>query len=857
MPNMTFSNPSGQQITVNSPDGSTPSEGELDQLFAQAHGSKDDDNAQEEPEKFSDIESQPAQQTQQNNISGNVMQDITGDIVRGALNSGAGTLDKINGAVKLLKNVTSVDLNSEGLTNVSNKLKQLASQQPQSANPIVSGIGQFVGSVPDALAEFAGSGGGIGFIARSAALQAAQDYNKTQSPTDLLKGGIEGGTIGAVLDKAPNIIEGAAQVAKKWGMTGGKTYLQAVTGATDEQAQEMIDKMQNDPSFDINPKSKVEDYDTAKKETNEQLSTLKDNNSNLVFQEKEKYNQQYNDAKLSSDDAVNNLVENNRDTIDDLRSNQNQKKEDLTNATSVNMMAATDAATQRLADATTQTTASIVKAKNALENTLVSTFDTASKKIDTLTKGATDDVVNAHATLEKNNLDYVPTSIIKKEVDSAIGSGNEKYFKTLSQKSNNIDTLGAEKYLNKEVSPGVKVSDLPKEAQEQYRQQALKQGQVNLGQLAKSGNTQESLVAQAGTRTNAVTKAISLINETKEGLVNEFSGIGKTSLAAIEAHSNSLEGAIDKGFNGQAVPKGLVAVMAKIKQAINPTKLYEKYPKELSHLEPLANANKGYSTQIDGLRNALNLYKDNVDGTVNPQKVFNALDKNDSGYLAKLRQADEALPKEDKIFNKVKNAYDNYKTVEASEKKALSSIEENVSKQRLGLNKKFNDMKKQLSVEQRQELLNKIKETRTNKREFSQQESIKLKTLHFNQQKALDIIKAQKDKELGMLQDSINKRLNSLHLLHMARGMRASASGTAKIFQNVGNYRSIDGLTTMNPLKMAQGSLISKFASPIGASNIVKDALKAPENVQGIKKIVGNEVLKRLLATKISGRRFL
>lgn len=852
MPDMTFSNPQGQQITVNSPDGSTPSEGELDQLFYQAHGSSEtsDNSSQEEPEKFSDFES-PQPQSQDNSNSNNILQNISGDLTRGFLNSGAGTIDKINGAVKLLKNVTSVDLDSEGLTNVSNKLKQLASQQPQSSNPIISGVGQAIGGVPDALAEFAGTGGGLGFIARSAALQAAQEYNKTQSLTDLAKGAIVGGTIGAVLDKAPDIIEGTAQIAKKWGATGGKTYLQAVTGASDKEAQDIIDNL---PTMDINPRSKVEDEKSAKNETDEQLSNLKENNANLVSQEKDKYTQEYNAAKSNSDDAVNTLVENNKDIIDDLKASQLQNKENLLNSTSVNMMAATDATTQKLADATVQTTSNVVKAKNALENTLVSTFDTASKKIDALTKGVTDDVVNAHASLEKSNLDYVPTSIVRTEVDKAIGSGNEKYFKKLAKNSNKFDTLGTDKLLDRQVSPGVKVRDLPKEAQEQYIQQSLRQSEPNLGKIAKSGNTQDSLIAQSGTRTSAVTKAIGLINETKEGLVNEFNQTGKTSLAAIEAHSNALEGAIDKGFSGQSVPKGLVAVMARIKQAINPTKLYEKYPNELSHLEPLASANKGYSTKIDSLRNALNLYKDNVDGTVNPQKVFNALDKNDSSYIAKLRQADEALPKEDKIFDKVKNAYDNYKNVEYSEKVSLSNIEKGISKQRLELNNKFNDMKKKLNVEQREELLGKIKEIRFNKRNFSQQEGLALKALHSKQQQALDIFKAQKDKELGTLQNSINSRLNSLHLLHMARGTKASASGTARIFQNVANYRSIDGLTTLNPLKMVQGSIISKFASPMGASNIVKDAIMAPENVQGIKKLAGNAILKKLLATKISGR---
>lgn len=784
----------------------------------------DSNDNQDKPEGFSDIDNPSSvdQKSNNPNSTGNPVTDIAGDLARGLLNSGAGTADKINGVVKLLKTATTLDLGSEGLTNVSNKLKQLASQQPQSSNPIVSGIDQTIGSVPDALAEFAGSGGGIGFIARSAALSAADAYNKSQSPTDAIKGVVVGGTVGAALDRLPGVIEGAGQMAKKWGQTAGKTYIQAVTGASDADAQEIIDKL---PTMDVNPKSKVEDYDAAKEDTNTQLATLNENNKNLIEQQKAQHTKEYNATKSASDDAVNNLIENNRDTIDDLRASQSQYKEDLNSSNSTNMMAATDAATQKLADATTATTVNVVKAKNAVDNTLVSTFDTASKKLSTMEKGVTDDVANAHASLENNNLDYVPTAIIKNELDSTIGNGSGRFYKNMSSGKRTLN-IGGQKI------------EVPEESI----------GGIN-------GKSIQSKIAPAeGTGTNAVSHAVDLINSTRNGLVDEFSSSGKTSLAAIEAQSKALEGAIDKGFSGQAVPKGLVVTMARIKQAINPTRLFQKYPKELSHLEPLANANKSYSTQIDGLRNALDLYKDNVDGTINPEKVFKALDRNDSGYIAKLKQADEALPPQDRIFDKVKSAYDNYKAVESSEKMALSKTEKAISNQRLGLSKKFDNMRKQLNVEQRKELLSKIKETRANNRAFKQEKGKALQDLHTRQRQALDVMQVQKDKELGELQKSVNERLHSLHILHMARGARASASGTAKIFQNVGNYRSIDGLSTFNIPKMVQGSVISKLASPSGASNTIKSLLNATQSLQGVKKLAGNVVLKRLLATKLSGR---
>lgn len=519
MANMTFSNPNGQQVTIDSPDGSTPSEQELDQMFAAKYSNSGGDNQ-------SQNQSQPQEQTQQpdamdtalqsgigayDNLNNNQPQsqqpnsvNITGDLTKGFLSSVAGTVDKVNGAAKLLNNVTQMNIGTDELSNVSNALKQMAQQTPTSSNKLISGIGQFAGSVPDALAEFAGSGGGVGFIARSAALQAAQEYNKTQSPVDLVKGAALGGSVGAILNKTPDLIEGVGKIVQKWGQTGGKTYLQAVTGATDKQADEI---MANLPTMDTNPKSKVEDYGEAKQNMMSDLSKLKENNSNLIQQQKDQNTQIYNAAKSKSDDAVNNLVENNRDSIENFKALQVERKENLANSTSQDMMAATDAGVQKLADTATQTTINAANARNALDNTLVNVFGTATKKVEALEDGATKGVANAHASLENSGLDYVPTPIIAKELDNAIGSGFGKYYRNLmSQTSKEISS-------DFQVAPGVKFSSLGKDAQEQYLQQSNK---PNLTGMARSGNTPTSLTAEAGIKNPSVMSAIKLINDTKK-----------------------------------------------------------------------------------------------------------------------------------------------------------------------------------------------------------------------------------------------------------------------------------------------------------------------------------------------------
>lgn len=820
-----------------------------DELMKSINGSSDNQPQQ-------DAFANSADQSQDNptnnkNSTGNPVTDISGDIARGFINSGAGTVDKINGVAKLLQGVTGHDMGTQALSGVSAKLKQLASQQPQSSNPLVSGVGQFIGGVPDALAEFAGTGGGIGFVARSAALQAAQEYNKSQTPTSLLKGAVVGGTVGAILDKAPDIMENAAGMMKKWGETSGKTYLQAITGANDKETQEIIDTL---PNMDVNPKSTVENYAEAKANAGTELDTLKDNNDKFVSQQKDQFSKEYDAAKSKSDDAINNLIETNRDTIDDLRTSQSQSREDLAASTSANMIASSEASTQKLADAATQATVNTVKAKDAVENTFVSTFDTASKKLEAMVNGAEQGVANEHTFLEKNNLDFVPTPIIKQRIDAAIGGGFGKYFQKLTRNESNIDTLGADKLLDRQVSPGIKVRDLPADAQAQYMEQARQQGQPNAGQVARSGNTSDSLTAAPGIKSNPVMSAIKLLNETRKGLVDEFSKTGKTSLTAMNAQSDAIESAINKGFFGSGVPEKMASVLSKVKNAINPTKIFEDNPSSVPHLEGLSKANRSYSSQIDNMRNALNLYKDNVDGSVNPQKVFKALERNDSAYLAKLRQADEALPKEDRIFDKVQKSYQDYKKVESSEKYALTQTQQQTAKQRAALSHKFDNMRKQLNVEQRQDLLSKIKETRINKRNFSQQEKQSLIDLHSRQRQALDVMQAQKDKELSTLQESLDKRLHSIKLLQMVRAERPARTSNNAIAHNVFEYRTIDGMTTLNPLKVLTGQVGAHVFSPIGAAQTIKGLLKAPDTIQPLKKAAGNVILKRLLATKLSGR---
>lgn len=725
--------------------------------------------------------------------------DIAGDVTRGALNSIAGAADKINGTVKLLNNLTNIDIGSQNLSNVSDSLKQLANKQPGSDNAILSGISQFVGAAPEAILEFAGSGGPAGFVARSAALSAADAYNKTQSPTDLVKGAAVGATVGVTLNAVPGLIEGSAKIAKKWGETAGKTYFQRVTGATNDEAEQFIKDINK---MDLNTRNEVEDYNDSKLKASEDVSNIRQSNNDIVNQQKEQNHDVYLTTKEDSIKAMQDFSRNNDSIIEDLKDSQIQDKINIARANADNIIAASDSATQRLSDATTQQVASVANAKNALSNELTSIFSNATKQLEAMQKGVEENVAMAHAALEKNGLDYVQTPIIQSELDNAIARNGKGFFKTIT-----------------------------------------------------SGDGRSLLVtAKEGVRTPAVENTLNLVNSVRANLVNDFLKNGRTSLSAIQANQALLEGAISRGFKGEALPKDLAEMLSQVKQSINPTKLYNKFPDELSHLQPLADSNKAYSSQIDGLRGTLDLYKDNVDGTINPDKVFKALDRNDTGYIAKLRMADETLPKKDRIFGKVKNAYDNFKYIENSEKINLSRIEKTVSDQRKALKAKFDDMESKLVIEQRKQMSQVRTGNSYAERDLANKQRKAIADLQYKQKQMISNIKIKKDQELATLQKSLNDRLRFLHIQSMARGERANPKGVARQMGNMATYRSMSGMMSLSPLQIIQGATINKLASPNGVSKIIKDAINAPENSKKAVSISSNKILKSLVATKLSGR---
>lgn len=733
------------------------------------------------------------------NINSNPLQDISGDLARGALNSAAGTIDKINGVAKLLNNLTSIDIGSKDLSNISSALKQTASEQPQSSNSVVSGIGQFIGSVPDALAEFAGSGGGVGFIARNVALSAADSYNKEQTANSLVKGSVVGATVGAALNAIPGLIDSTSKMVKQWGETAGKTYFQKVTGASNEEAEQFIRDINQ---IDLNPRNEVSDYNDAKANASTEVSNLRSSNNDIIAQKKEQNSEEYLIAKEASSKAMQDLSRGNDSIIQDLKDSQTQDKINLVRSNSNNLMASNDAATQRLADATTEQIKNVSNAKSALSNDITATFLIATKKLEEMQQGVTDNINMAHAALEKNGISYVQTPILQYELDNAIARNTGKFFKTInSGDGRNLIVSGSE-----------------------------------------------------GTRTPAVMGSLNLINSVRTNLVNDFLKNGKTSLSAIEANQALLEGAISRGFKGEALPKNLADILSQIKKSINPTKLYDKYPSELSHLKPLADANKAYSGQIDNMRNALNLYKDNVDGSINPDKVFKALDRGDAGYIAQLKQADMAMPVADRIFDKVKNSYDNFKSVEQSEKFNLTKIGKQISEQRNALRSKFDDMEQKLSINQRKEMSQIRTGNSYAERDLSNKQKKSLADIHYNQKQSLNSIKLQKDKELETLQKSLNDRLKFLHIQSMARGARANPSGVMRQVGNVATYRTMNGMMTGNPVDILQGLVMNKFASPIKVSNLIKDAVNSPDKARSAKRVANNKLLKALVATKASGR---
>lgn len=808
MPELNFTNPQGQTLKVNSPDGSTPSESELDSMFSKAYGS-------EQPSALDEATSGLVASTQPkpSRTSGNVISDIAGDVSRGALNSFAGTVDKVNAANSLLTNLTTIDLSNGDLKAVSQSLRNSAKAQPSSDNELIAGIGNFAGSIPDALVEFAGAGGGVGFIARSAALSALDAYNKNNNIGDLATGAVVGGTVGAALNKLPQVLEGTAELSKKWGETAGKKYLMTLTGMTEKDA---TTAMANLNKYELNPKATVEDYGEVKAKFNQQLSDFKSNNNTFIAQQKEQLSEQYGMAKEKSQQAMQDLKENNAVVAQDLKDAHTLRMVDVVKSNAKNIMESADAATQANADAIAKQVQTTANAKNALDNEMVSLFDTARQKLNTMATGLSKNVGMAKQVLEQNGKAYVPTGVVQYELDNAIAKNTGKFYKHISS--------GEGKSLY--------------------------------------------LMGQSGTGTPAVNGALNLINSVRANLVNDFLKTGKTSLAAIDANQILLEDAISKGFKGETLPKDLAKILSDVKASLSLTRstltetgekvpgLFDKYPQELAHLKPLAEANAQYAGQIDNLKSSLGLYSDNIEGSLvpNPDKVFKALDSNNRSFLTKLQEADKSLPAEDRIFDKVKGIYNDYKYVEQSEKTNLSQIQKQLAQGRTVLKTKLSEMEDSLKIQQMQQARETSASLTSKSQAVKSQQEKALSDLQAKQKDMLAMLKIQKDKDLETLQSSINDRLEFLHLQSTLRGARANPKGLVRIGQNVGTYRELNGIMTGNPVSFLSGALMSRVLSPIHGANIVKSAINAPQNTVKAKKILSNKILKALLATKASGR---
>lgn len=745
--------------------------------------------------------------------SGNVISDIAGDVTRGALNSFAGTVEKINGANSLLKNLTAIDLSNGELENVSKSLRESAQSQPGSDNPILSGIGQFAGSIPDALAEFVGSGGGLGFIARSAALTALDAYNKDNNIGELAKGAAIGGTVGATINKLPQVLDGTAQLSKKWGETAGKKYLMTLTGMSEKDA---TTAMANLNKYELNPKATVEDYGEVKAQSSQQLSDFKANNNTLISQQKEQLGEQYNIAKEKSQQAMQDLRENNISTIQDLKDAHTTNMVDLVKSNSKNIMESSDASVQANADAIAKQVETTANARGSLDNEMISLFDTARQKLNTMVSGLQKNVTMAKQSLEQEGKAYIPTGVVQFELDKAIAKNTGKFYQHIF-----------------------------------------------------SGDGRSLLLrGTSGTNTPAVSGAINLVNSVRANLVNDFLKTGKTSLAAIDANQALLEGAISKGFKGEALPKDLAKILSDVKASLSLTRstltetgekvpgLFDKYPGELSHLRPLAEANAQYAGQIDNLKNSLSLYSDNIEGSLvpNPDKVFKAMDSNNRSFLTRLQEADKSLPPSDRIFDKVKGIYNDYKYVEQSEKTNLSQIQKQIAQNRTILKTKLSDMESALKSEQMTQMRDVVSSLVSKKQIFTKEQEKLLSDMQSQQRQGLSLLKSQKDNELSSLQSSVNDRLEFLHLQSTLRGTRANARGLVRIGQNVGTYRELNGILSANPGAFASGALLSRVLSPIHGANIIKSAINAPSNSASAKKILSNKVLKALLATHVAGR---
>jgi hypothetical protein len=213
MPNLKFKSPEGQVITVNSPDGSMPSEQELDKLFSMAKGNG---------------------QIQQPNVARNIAQKIVGAInpMAQKFNTQEMRIDQRSPEVQAGMAKTALNVGLAGLPEIASQRitgKPFVSEQ---LSPMESLAGQTYGFV-----------GGAPMIAERAAVGLLPKTLKGLSGL-VTKGAVGGGAAMATQlpspEQAPTLKQAIGQETKNIGLGAG---LGAIGGALGKITPEAIQKI--------------------------------------------------------------------------------------------------------------------------------------------------------------------------------------------------------------------------------------------------------------------------------------------------------------------------------------------------------------------------------------------------------------------------------------------------------------------------------------------------------------------------------------------------------------------------------------------------------------------------------------
>lgn len=288
----------------------------LDEIFSNSSTPVQDTTQQEKPSLdsiFSDSSptvnpwednSSPSQPMNAVDYVVQPIQDRAVEVIRGLASGAAGMAGKIDAVNDLVRNKTGINI-TDVFANAEQDASQFASSLPTTDIPD-KWIWNLVGQTPSLMAEFAGTGGGVGsIIARAAILGAADEYNKTNEDMSLVKGAATGAVTTAAMAGGLALtgvgLTKLSEIVGKYGPTASKALIKQITNRADDEVETIYKNLNN---YNLNTKVPVK---TSKEVADLNKFTYDDMKKKMdddVFQKTQELRQEHELAVMKSNETL-------------------------------------------------------------------------------------------------------------------------------------------------------------------------------------------------------------------------------------------------------------------------------------------------------------------------------------------------------------------------------------------------------------------------------------------------------------------------------------------------------------------------------------------------------------------------